>query len=323
MLDLARAQIEAAIDLDRAVVALEEGFKAASAGRVQMPPVGYLGFPAHHGDCHIKFGHITGDPIFVVKIATGFYDNPRRGLPTSSGMMIALSAETGAVVAILRDEGWLTDLRTALAGAIATRAGARSDARRIGIVGAGTQARFQIRAAAHLMRERAPQFAIWARSAERAEAVQAELLAEGIAVTLATSPEALCAEADAIITTTPATSPLLKAAWIRPGTHITAMGADEPGKQELESGLVAAADIRIADSLDQCLDHGEFAAAAREGLIERRACVELGAVLAGHAIGRNDARDITIADLTGLAVQDIAIARVVLEGRGASPRPGA
>jgi len=314
MLDLTRAEIEAAVDLDRAFAALEDGFRAASAGRVQMPPVGYLGFPAHNGDCHIKFGHIADDPIFVVKIATGFYDNPAKGLPTTSGMMIALSAETGAVVAILRDEGWLTDLRTALAGAIATRAGMRADARRIGIVGAGTQARFQIRAAAHLLREREPRFAAWARSPERLEALRRDLAKDGIAVEPVADLEALCAQSDALITTTPAVEPVIRDEWIGPGLHITALGADAPGKQELETALVARADIRIADSLEQSLDHGEFAAAAAGGLIGRSDCVELGAVLAGQAPARRSDRDITIADLTGLAVQDIAIARVVLDG---------
>lgn len=316
MLDLSRAEIEAAVDLDRAFVALEEGFKAAAAGQVQMPPVGYLGFPAHNGDCHIKFGHIAGDSIFVVKIATGFYDNPAKGLPTTSGMMIALSAETGAVVAMLRDEGWLTDLRTALAGAIATRAGMRADARRIGIVGAGTQARFQIRAAAHLLREREPVFAVWARSPEKLEALQRDLAGEGIAIEPVAELEALCAQSDALITVTPAVQPIIRDDWIRPGTHITALGADAPGKQELDSALVALADTRIADSLEQSLDHGEFAAAAKVGLIDAGDCVELGAVLAGDVPARRLDDDITIADLTGIAVQDIAIARVVLDGIG-------
>jgi len=316
MLDLSRAEIEAAVDLDRAFIALEEGFKAAAAGRVQMPPVGYLSFPAHNGDCHIKFGHIAGDSVFVVKIATGFYDNPAKGLPTTSGMMIALSAETGAVVAILRDEGWLTDLRTALAGAIATRAGMRADARRIGIVGAGTQARFQIRAAAHLLREREPLFAVWARSPEKLEALRRDLAGEGIAIEPLTELEALCAQSDALITVTPAAAPIIRDDWIRPGTHITALGADAPGKQELDSALVALADTRIADSLEQSLDHGEFAAAAKVGLIDEGDCVELGAVLAGDVPARRSDNDITIADLTGIAVQDIAIARVVLDGIG-------
>lgn len=316
MLDLSRAEIEAAVDLDRAFIALEEGFKAAAAGQVQMPPVGYLGFPAYNGDCHIKFGHIAGDSVFVVKIATGFYDNPAKGLPTTSGMMIALSAGTGAVVAILRDEGWLTDLRTALAGAIATRAGMRADARRIGIVGAGTQARFQIRAAAHLLREREPTFAVWARSPEKLEALRRDLEGEGIAVEPVTELEALCAQSDALITVTPAAAPIIRDDWIRPGMHITALGADAPGKQELDSALVALADTRIADSLEQSLDHGEFAAAAKVGLIDAGDCVELGAVLAGDVPARRSNDDITIADLTGIAVQDIAIARVVLDGIG-------
>ena len=168
MIILSRSQIEALVDLDNGLVAVEAAYIAASNGRAMMPPVGYLAFPDRDGDCHIKYGHIAGDPTFVIKVAAGFYGNPAIGLPTSNGVMLAFSAQTGVLEAILLDEGFLTDLRTGLGGAIATRALCRPDARRVAIVGAGIQSRWQVRCLRQAMLKTQLSFSIWARSNDRA-----------------------------------------------------------------------------------------------------------------------------------------------------------
>lgn len=313
MLQLSRTAIQDLVSVDAgAVAAIRDAYVAVTDGRADVPPVGHLAFPGRNGECHIKYGYIAGDPIFVVKIASGFYDNPARGLPSSSGMIAALSAVTGQAVALLSDGGWLTDLRTGIGGAVATFALCRPDAARFAIVGTGTQARFQARAIAALA-GRPVGFAVWGRSGAAAEELRGELAAAGLDVEVATDLEALCRRADVIVTTTPSTRPLIRSDWIAAGTHITAVGADSPGKQELETGLVARADVRAVDLARQCLAHGEFARAHAEGLIRAEDCVALGLVLAGRAAGRAAASDITIADLTGIATQDIAIARTVLE----------
>ncbi|WP_428423866.1 ornithine cyclodeaminase family protein [Pararhizobium sp.] len=313
MIILSRPQIEALVDLDSALAAIGAAYIAASDGRATMPPVGYLAFPDRDGDCHIKYGHIAGDPTFVVKVAAGFYGNPAIGLPTSNGVMMAFSAQTGVLEAILLDEGFLTDLRTGLGGAIATRALCRPDARRVAIVGAGIQARWQVRCLRQAMPETQFSFSIWARSEDRARETASVLHDEGVDVSVSTDLERLCRDAEIIITTTPSREPLIRDTWIQPGTHITAIGADAPGKQELDTALVVRANHRICDSLEQALDHGEFSAASRTGNISAENCVELGAVLGGKAAGRVHPGDITIADLTGIAVQDIAIATSVLD----------
>ncbi|WEZ82391.1 ornithine cyclodeaminase family protein [Rhizobium sp. 32-5/1] len=313
MIILSRAEIEALVDLDAGLHAVEQAYIAASQGRATIPPVGYIAFPQADGDCHIKYGHIAGDPIFVVKIASGFYRNPSIGLSTSSGVMLALSATTGQLQAILLDEGFLTDLRTGLGGAIATRALCRKDARRVAIIGSGIQAGMQIRCLHRAMKDRSLTFALWARSKTKAAGIVETLAEEGIAVELARNLEALCRSADTIITTTPSREPLVCSDWIRPGTHITAIGADAPGKQELETALVARADHRIADRLEQSLAHGEFSTAFEAGAIMLESCRELGAVLDGAVKGRQNQDEITIADLTGIAVQDIAITRAILD----------
>ncbi len=161
MIILSRSRIEALVDLDSALAAVEAAYITASDGRATLPPVGYLAFPDKDGDCHIKYGHIAGDPVFVVKVATGFYGNPSIGLPTSNGVILAFSAQTGVLEAVLLDGGFLTDLRTGLGGAIATRALCRPDARRVAIVGTGIQARWQVRCLRQAMPETRFAFTIW------------------------------------------------------------------------------------------------------------------------------------------------------------------
>ncbi len=301
--------------LTLAAPAIRDAYIAVTDGRANLPPVGYLPLPGRNADCHIKYGYIEGDPIFVVKIASGFYDNPAKGLPSSNGMLVAVSSETGDVVAVLDDKGLLTDLRTGIGGAIAIMALWRKDARRVGIIGTGTQARIQIRALAALS-DRPLRFTVWGRSNERANAVLAELAELDLSIAATTDLEMLCRQSDALVTTTPSKEPLIRSDWIAPGTHVTAMGADAPGKQELDIALVARADRLVVDLAEQCLDHGELSAAARAGLIGVDRCVALGAILSGVAEGRRSDRDITIADLTGIATQDIAIARTVLDELG-------
>lgn len=313
MIILSRSEIEALVDLDSALAAVEAAYTAASDGRAALPPVGYLACPDKDGDCHIKYGHIAGEPVFVVKVATGFYGNPSIGLPTSNGVILAFSAQTGVLEAILLDEGFLTDLRTGLGGAITTRALCRPDARRVAIVGTGIQARWQVRCLRQAMPETRFAFTIWGRSQDKARETANALSGEGIDASVSSDLESLCRDAEIIITTTPSRDPLIRDAWIQPGTHMTAIGADAPGKQELDAALVARAGRRICDSLEQSLDHGEFSTAFRAGDISAENCAELGAVLAGKVAGRVHTGDITIADLTGVAVQDIAIATCILD----------
>lgn len=320
MLQLSRPQIERLVSVDAAAAeAVRDAYLAISDGRANVPPVGYLGFPAAHGDCHIKYGHIAGDRVFAVKIASGFYDNPAKGLPSSTGVVLVFSALTGQIEAILNDEGYLTDLRTGLGGAVATMALCHAQARQALIVGCGTQAYWLARALHMLAGEM--KIAIWGRTAGRAADLVARLHGVGVAATVAPDLESACRSTDIILTTTPATQPLVQADWVRPGCHITALGADSPGKQELGTALVAKADLRVCDMLSQSLDHGEFATARAAGLIDAKGCVELGAVLAGTVAGRTHRDQITVVDLTGVATQDIAMARTVLARAKAQEAP--
>lgn len=311
MLDLTRPEIETLFDLDAGAQAVRAAYVAQAEGRVQTPDITHLDFPQARGECHVKTGYIQGSAGFVIKIATGFYHNPEKGLPSSNGMNLLFSAETGQTLALLRDEGWLTDIRTGLGGALATQALMRPDSQKVLIVGGGLQARHQARCLFHLFPAKDMEFVIWARNPRQADSTAEELRTMGLKTRSATDLRQACGVADAIITTTPTKTPLIQAGWIRPGTHVTAIGADSPGKQELDSQLVLSADLRLCDLQSQSLEHGEFQTVHAAGDLTTSDVISLGQVLSGSHPGRTSDNQITIADLTGLAAQDAAASLVV------------
>jgi ornithine cyclodeaminase len=313
MIDLNLDDIKSHFAFDLAVQDITDAYIASSRGTVTTPPVVHLPFKAANGDCHIKSGHIIGGTQFVIKIATGFYDNPAKGLPSSNGMMIAFSAETGAPSAILRDEGWLTDMRTGIGGALATRALARPDAHSVLLVGTGLQCRFQAECLQRLSPERDYAFTVWGRDLDKAAQAVRDLNDLGLTATVANDLKTGVEAADVVITTTPSRTPLIQKDWVREGTHITAIGADSPGKQELATALVGAADLAVCDMARQSLEHGEYQHAQASGQLASSKVAELGMVLSGDHPGRTQAGAITIADLTGIAAQDIAITLAVLK----------
>ncbi len=310
MIVLTRPQIEALLDLPKAACAVEHAYRAASMGRVTLPPVGHITFPPLHADCHIKYGYLEGAETFAIKVATGFPQNAQQGLPTGNGLVLVMSARTGAVEAILHDEMVLTDIRTGLGGAIASRALSRPTAQRLLVVGTGPQAARQIEAHAALL-PGLTHIQVWGRDASAARRLVGEITVPAD-LTMAPDLESAVRHADIMVTATGATAPLIKTEWIRPGTHITAVGADAPGKQELPTDLVAAADILVADLIPQCLNHGEFSHAVHAAKMDASRVTELGTFLHAPDIIQRKTTDISIADLTGIAAQDIAIADLVL-----------
>ncbi len=297
------------LDLKAAFAAVEAGFADYSKGLVTVPPVGYLSFPK--GDCHIKYGYITGDKYFVIKVVSGFHGNTAIGLRPSIGLMLVCSAETGYPEALLQDEGHLTDVRTAIAGAIAAKYLGPKRVETIGILGVGIQAKLQLEHLREVTNCR--RVMVWNHVASRTDAYVAAMSKAGFNVVAVPELETLVRQSNLIVTTTPSTAPLIAADWVQPGTHITAVGADCPGKQELAVEVIQNADVCVVDSMAQCTDHGEIQIAYREGLVKESDLVELGAVIDSPARGRTSEEQITVADLTGVAVQDIAIAKTVYQ----------
>ncbi len=290
---------------------IEAGFVAYSEGRAVVPQVGELTFEDPPGDVHIKYGYLRGGAYYVIKIASGFYDNPNRGLPSNNGMMLLFSQETGQTLGLLLDGGLLTEARTGVAGAIAARYCAPDPVTCIGIVGSGNQAHWQLKYLAEVTDCR--RVMVLGRTPARVEGFCAEMEGAGYSVDVASGGAELGAACNLIVTTTPAARPWLQASDIRPGTHITAVGADTPHKQELDTAILARADLVVADSITQCLERGEIAHAVRNGSLAAESLVELGDVIAGRAAGRTAPEQVTVVDLTGVAVQDLKIAAAVYE----------
>ena len=291
--------------------AVEQALISHADGRIVAPPPGVLLFENPPGDCHIKSGYAKDGSVFVVKLAMGFYENPSRGLETNNGLVLVFDSHTGKTRAILNDEGWLTSCRTAAAGALAARAGAPARVSALGILGSGHQAQLQARWACELLG--IERVVIWGRAPERAQHLANALQQAGLKAQAADSIEAVFAQCNLVITCTPSTQAIVPADVVRTGTHIVALGADSPGKQELDPLLLQRARVLMTDDRAQCLDHGEMSHAVRAHLISDQADVSLGHVLAGKARGRFRDDDLTIADLTGLAAQDIALATLAVQ----------
>lgn len=297
------------VPLDMAAVDVTAGaFRALAGGDVVMPPVLSMSIAEFNGEVDVKTAYVPGLHCFALKVSPGFFDNPKIGLPSTSGRMILFDVRTGMVRALLLDNGYLTDIRTADAGAVAARALARPEAEIAAVFGAGTQARLQLRALCLVRPIR--QARIWARNMDAARALAGELAQGlGIEITVHGDPSAAVVGADVIVTTTPATTPILMADWLEPGQHVTAMGSDQHGKGELDPAFLTRADLYVPDTLAQTRIMGELQGAIAAGLVAPDASFpELGAVLTGTAPGRTDPHQINVADLTGTGVQDTAIA---------------
>ena len=312
--------IKAAVGSIDIIPSIEAGFVAYSEGKAVVPPVGELIFPDPPGDVHIKYGYLIGDDVYVIKIASGFYQNPALNLPSGNGLMLLFDQKTGQLLSILLDQGHLTDLRTAAAGAIAAKYLAPRHVQRIGIIGTGTQARLQLQYLRAVTDCR--DVSVWGRDLRKLAIYREEMADDGFLVQTTLDITDVAGTCNLIVTTTAATAPLLREEEIRPGTHLTAMGSDTPEKQELDPAILRKADLVVADSISQCIVRGEIAHALRGGFIQSNGLVELGHVICGKAVGRTSDEQITVADLTGVAVQDIAIAKAVYEAIEKSPTSG-
>ncbi|HEX9768172.1 MAG TPA: cyclodeaminase [Kiloniellales bacterium] len=306
---LSEAELRGCIALDHdSIRCVEDCFRALATEPVVMPPILHLEIAEHNGEVDVKTAYVPGLESFAMKMSPGFFDNPKIGLPSVNGLMVVFSARTGLVEAVLLDNGYLTDVRTAAAGAVAAKWLAREDAGRVGIVGAGVQARLQLEALT-LVRE-VGEVEVWARNADRAAAFAADMERRlGLPVAPVESLEGLVRDSAIVVTTTPSKDPLIAADWLHPGLHITAMGSDAGYKNELAPGVVAAADLYVPDRRSQCAVLGELHHAIAAGAVPADADFpELGQIIAGQAPGRSGAGQVTVCDLTGTGVQDTAIA---------------
>ena len=287
---------------------IEDAFKSLSKGKTVMPPIMRIDIEKYHGESDIKAAYVEGLDSFAIKIASGFFDNPKLGLPSSNGLMVLLDSETGVIKSVLLDEGYLTDTRTAIAGAIAAKYLSNEDASNLGIIGAGIQARLQLKAI--LLVRKINKINLWARDKVKVDEFIDSLKDLNIDINISESCKDLASSSDIIITTTPSKKPLLEFDWIKKGTHITAMGSDAEQKNELHPAMIKLCDKYIPDNQPQTTILGELHHAIKENIISPdHKFDDLGSIIIDPSLGRKNKEDITICDLTGTGVQDTAIAR--------------
>ncbi|MBB4233296.1 ectoine utilization protein EutC [Rhizobium mongolense] len=316
---LAERELRQIVPLDHAAVqCVEDAFHSLATKTVAMPPILRLDISDHRGEVDVKTAYVQGLDGFAVKISPGFFDNPKIGLPSTNGLIVLLSSQTGLLKALLLDNGYLTNVRTAAAGAVAAKYLARKDASVAAILGAGIQARLQLQALTLVRPIR--QARIWARESAKAETLAWELSKEfDLHVTACAEPHEAVAGSHVIVTTTPANQPIFDSAWLEPGQHITVMGSDAEHKNELDPKAIVQADFYVADSLKQTRTLGELHHAISAGIVSPDARFpELGEIIAGTKTGRLNERQITIVDLTGTGIQDTAIAALAFKRAEAS-----
>ena len=311
---LSESDLRGCVSLDLAAVdCVEEAFRLLATENVIMPPILRLDIAAHNGEVDVKTAYLPGLDSFAIKVSPGFFDNPKLGLPSLNGMMMLLSARTGILEALLLDNGYLTSIRTAAAGAVAARWLARADARQAAILGAGAQGRLQLQALALVRPIESAK--VWSPKPDEARQFADEMSRQlNIAVTPCSDIDSTMDGADVAVTTTPAREPLIAARHLRPGLHITAMGSDAEHKNEIAPAALAAATRYVCDRLNQVRVLGELHHAIDAGVVAADATFpELGEVIAGKSAGRVHDADVTICDLTGTGAQDTAIATFAFE----------
>jgi ornithine cyclodeaminase len=300
------------ITREEALGAVREAFARMGRGETTVPPAMIIYVPESEGEVHVKAAHLHHAEYYAVKFASIFARNPARGLKAVSGMILVFSAETGFLSGLLLDNGFLTDLRTGAAGALAADLLAKRTIVQVAIIGAGIQGRHQLEALLGVRRPAGVR--IYDMHQQAAETYALEMAEKtGLPVSVAATVREAVDGADVIVSTTPAQKPHLMADWVSPGAHITAMGSDNPMKNELEPALLRRADKLVVDSVDMCALNGELHHALAQGLLTREGVfAELGEIAAGLKPGRTTDDEITVADLTGLGIQDTAVANHVM-----------
>lgn len=305
-------QIKAILPKINLIQAIEEGYSELSKGNVIMPPVGELIFDNPPGDAHIKYGYIKNSPHYVIKIASGFYKNYQLNVPNNQGLILVFSTQTGTLVSILLDEGYLTSVRTGIAGAIAAKYLAPKNVHSIGIIGTGEQAKMQLFYLKDIISCR--QLSVYGLQDASVDSFMKFASQHGYNPVRSSTISELVEQSNLIITATPSTKPLIDLNMVQPGTHITAMGSDTPTKIELDPRIIKEANLVVTDSRPQSKSRGEIFHAYKNNLItDTMNIIEIGEIINNKHPARKNDTQLTIADFTGVCVQDIKIAEAVIQ----------
>jgi len=309
---LTQSEVGACLSMSEAIDAVKVAYSAFAKGRVQMPSVQHLDVHQHNGEVDIKSGFVEDFGLIGTKIASGFYDNQKKRLPPGIAVIVLLDLETSMPLAIM-DGTHITAYRTGAAGAVAASVLARKDSQKVGILGTGTQGRMQILALRELFDIQ--EVTAWDIDKDMAKRYKDQITKElGIDVKIVEHPEDVTRDADILVTVTPSRKALINVDSIQEGMHINAIGADGPGKQELDPRIMTRVSKIVVDSIEQCRRIGEIQHALSQSLIdESNIHAEIGEIINGDKPGRESENEITLFDSTGLSAQDIAAAKIVYE----------
>lgn len=293
-----------------AVDCVENAFRLLAQENIVMPDVLRMDMTQSNGEVDVKTAYVPSLDSFAIKVSPGFFDNPKIGLPSLNGLMILLSAKTGMLESMLLDNGWLTAVRTAAAGAVASKWLSNPDASKVAVIGAGEQARLQLQALT-LVRD-IKTAKVWAPNIDSAKTYAQQMSEKlSIAITACSSIDEAMQDVDIAITATPSSKPLIQTKHLQPGLHITAMGSDAEHKNEIHPLVLKQADLYVCDSFNQTKTMGELHHALKAGLFtEQDSFQSLGEVIVTQNNPRTDVNNITICDLTGTGIQDTAIANM-------------
>ena len=309
---LNQSQVKELTTMKEIIENVETAYKFHAERKVQMPPKEYIFYKKFRGDLRIMPCFVRGLNESGVKNVNVHPDNPRKyGLPTVMAMIELVDPKTGFPVSVM-DGTWITDMRTGAAAGVATKYLARDNSEILGLVGAGVQAATGLEAIMEVMDIK--EVRVSCRTCETRD-LFAQKASEkyGIPVKSVETIKEAVQGADVLLTTTPAREPVVKSKWVSPGTHINAMGADAPGKQELDSHILQKSKI-VIDCWDQASHSGEINIPVQEGLVRQSDIHgKIGDVITGSIPGRTADEEITVFDSTGLAVQDIVTAWNVYE----------
>lgn len=301
---LTKEEVRGLISIREVIGTVEEAYKAFNSGEVVQPDYIGMHLSPPGAEIDFKLGYCRSNEMISMKASSGgFVDNPKAyGVPNGMGTILLFDARSGALVCVM-DGSLITGLRTGAAGAVSVKALARKDARTITSIGTGNQARMQIRAIKEVMK--IERIHAWDNNPETLSMYKADIERElGIPVVMANSKQEAVEQADILVTTTRGKGSLVEAGWVKPGTHIVAIGSDQQGKQELDPEIFRGAKI-VNDSIEQCTEKGEtWHPLNREIISKDDIHAEIGEILLGAKPGRENDDEVTIFDSTGMAIQD-------------------
>jgi ornithine cyclodeaminase/alanine dehydrogenase-like protein (mu-crystallin family) len=302
------------ITIPETIEAVEAAFIALAEGRMHVPGDFMLNLPAVKGEVQVKGTYLDEAPYYVIRVGSDFLDNPTINLPRQSGLMAVFDAATGFPAAVMFDNGYLTGMRAAAAGALTAKYLANPNLNRVAVIGTGHQAYLQVKSLLAVHRE-VKQVTVWGRTPVKVDTFARRIVEDhDLNVEIVPSVEAAVRQADLVITATASQKPLVQAEWLKPGAHIIAVGSDRPTKQELHFNVLRRADVIIVDDFEQCAAAGEIHHGLDASVITRDNIQgELGDVIIGKIPGRTHPDQITLADLTGLEAQDSIVATMALQ----------